>query len=153
MKFVLATALALAPCPALADFTGRVVHIVDGDTLDILVSESPIRVRLESLEAPEPGQPFGRRSQQSLAGICAGKDARFVQRGKDRDGTPAGIVTCGTVEANREQVRLGLAWVHVERGSKRSPLSDVQHEARIEKRGLWVDAHPVPPWRWRTRKR
>lgn len=151
MRILLAIVLASASCLALADFTGRVIYVVDGDTLGILVSETTIRVRLDSVDAPELGQAFGRRSRQSLARICAGKDARVAQRGKDRDGRPVGIVTCGTVEANREQVRLGLAWVHVKDASKGSGLYDVQDEARREKRGLWVDGYPVPPWKWRNR--
>ncbi|ENN3278633.1 endonuclease, partial [Escherichia coli] len=27
-----------------------------------------------------------------------------------------------------------------------------QNEARQQKRGLWSDADPVPPWIWRHRK-
>ena len=153
MRVISAIVLALAPSLALADFTGRVVDIIDGDTLDILVSETPVRVRLASADAPELGQAFASRSQQSLARICAGKDARVSPRGKDRHGTVLGMVTCGTVEANREQVRLGLAWVYGGYGSKRTPLYDVQHAARLDKRGLWADAHPLPPWKWRNAKR
>lgn len=153
MRIILAIVLALAPCLALADFTGRVVKIVDGDTLDILASETPIRVRLDSIDAPERGQAFGRRSHHSLARICAGKHARVADRGKDRYGRSVGIVTCDTVEANREQVRLGMAWVYVKYASAGSPLYGVQHEARIERRGLWVDANPVAPWKWRNRNR
>jgi endonuclease YncB( thermonuclease family) len=153
VRIAVAIVLALAPWLALADFTGRVVRIVEGDTLDILVSETPIRVRLEAIDAPERGQAFGKRSQQSLARICAGKGARVAQRGKDCYGRPIGIVTCDTVEANREQVRLGMAWVYVKYASTGSPLYGVQHEAKIERRGLWADADPVAPWKWRYRKR
>ncbi|EJK8869252.1 endonuclease, partial [Escherichia coli] len=28
----------------------------------------------------------------------------------------------------------------------------LQNEARQQKRGLWSDADPVPPWIWRYRK-
>lgn len=34
-----------------------------------------------------------------------------------------------------------------------SVLYGIESEARIRHRGLWVDADPVPPWRWRRTKR
>jgi endonuclease YncB( thermonuclease family) len=57
----------IAPITALADFTGRVVKVADGDTITVLVDERQVRVRLESIDAPESKQAFGKRSQQSLA--------------------------------------------------------------------------------------
>ncbi len=32
---------------------------------------------------------------------------------------------------------------------KDSPLYDLQSDAWASRRGLWVDARPVPPWEWR----
>jgi hypothetical protein len=40
-------------------FTGRVVTILDGDTVDVLVGKRPRRVRLEGIDAPEKAQAFG----------------------------------------------------------------------------------------------
>jgi endonuclease YncB( thermonuclease family) len=37
--------LALTPWLALADFTGRVVKVSDGDTITVLVNKTQIRVR------------------------------------------------------------------------------------------------------------
>jgi endonuclease YncB( thermonuclease family) len=48
--------LAVGHGAALADFTGRVVRIVDADTLDVLANQTPIRVRLDSIDAPERGR-------------------------------------------------------------------------------------------------
>jgi micrococcal nuclease len=32
---------------------------------------------------------------------------------------------------------------------RETALRDLEQEARTAKRGLWVDASPVPPWEWR----
>src|SRR5687768_14921235 len=68
---LLSVAMALGPGAALADFTGRVVKVSDGDTLTVLVNKTQIRVRLDAIDAPELGQAFGKRSRQSLAQLCA----------------------------------------------------------------------------------
>jgi endonuclease YncB( thermonuclease family) len=42
-----------------------VVKVADGDTITVLVNKTQIRVRLDSIDAPERKQAFGTRSQQS----------------------------------------------------------------------------------------
>lgn len=46
---------------------------------------------------------------------------------------------------------LGAAWVY-EQYNTDPVLPVLQNEARQQKRGLWSDADPVPPWIWRHRK-
>jgi endonuclease YncB( thermonuclease family) len=53
--------LAIASQSALGDFTGPVVKVQDGDTLTVLVANAEVRVRLDGIDAPEMGQPYGRR--------------------------------------------------------------------------------------------
>ena len=48
-------------------------------------------------------------------------------------------------------VRAGAAWVY-EQYNTDPVLPVLQNEARQQKRGLWSDADPVPPWIWRHRK-
>jgi micrococcal nuclease len=144
--------LALAPCTALADFTGRVVKVSDGDSLTVLVNKRHVRVRLEGIDAPERGQPFSRRSRQSLTGICAAKDAVVADRGKDRHGRTIGSVTCAGVEASTEQVRRGMAWVLARYVPLGSALYELEAYARLRQLGLWADPQPVAPWDWHRAK-
>ena len=146
-------ALAATPCAALADLTGRVVRIVDGDTLIVLVEKTRVLVRLDSIDAPELKQPFGRRSQQSLAELCAGKIARVIDRGLDRYGRTIGRIACDGVDANSEQVRRGMAWVFDRYALRDSPLYWLQGDAQVFRRGLWADPHPMAPWEWRRKTR
>jgi micrococcal nuclease len=154
MKRILAAvALLVVAISAFADFTGRVAKVSDGDTLTVLFNKTQVRVRLDAIDAPERGQAFGKRSQQSLAQLCAGKDAQVVERGKDRYGRTIGVVTCAAIEANTEQVRRGLAWVFVKYAPTGSPLYGLEAAAKAQGLGLWSEPHPIAPWKWRAAER
>ena len=47
---------------------GRIVGVHDGDTITLLdVDNRQHKIRLDGIDAPELGQPFGRASKQHLA--------------------------------------------------------------------------------------
>lgn len=138
---------------ARADFVGRVVKVSDGDTLTVLAERKEVKVRLDSIDAPELKQPFGRRAQQSLAELCAARTARVVEKGHDRYGRTVGWIACDGVDVNSEQVRRGMAWVFERYAPRNSPLYGLQGEARSSRRGLWADPQPTAPWEWRLKSR
>lgn len=130
------------------------MRIADGDTLTILeAGHRQRRTRLADIDAPEKAQPFGTRSRQSLAKLCAGKVATVADRGLDRYGRTIGVVTCAGIDANAEQVRRGMAWVYRHYAPEHSPLYALEADARLAKPGLWVDPKPVPPWVLRRERR
>ena len=135
---------------AAADLEGRVIAVPDGDTLTIRVRGENLRVGLDGVDAPEIGQAYGKSARRSLAQLCRGKDASVVERGKDEDGRILGSVRCGEVDVNAEQVRRGLAWVHLRYLPLGSPLYEFEANARLRRVGLWRAAKPVPPWEWRA---
>jgi len=132
---------------------GRVVSVSDGDTLTVLVDRRQVKVRLVDIDAPESKQPFGARSKQSLATLCFNKEAKLEAQGKDRYGRIIATVYCAGTDANAAQVRQGMAWVFDRYASPSSPLYALQIEAKAERRGLWSDPAPVPPWEWRQHQR
>jgi endonuclease YncB( thermonuclease family) len=144
--------LVLVGCSAQAEtFEGKVVRVVDGDSLIVELKQERIRVRLKEIDAPEIKQPFGKRSQESLTAICANKAVRVVWTEKDRNRRTLGRVWCAGIDANAEQVRRGMAWVF-DRYVKDRSLYPLQEGARTARRGLWADAAPLPPWEWRQAK-
>ncbi len=149
LRAALAVALAIAVSAAHA-FTGKVIGISDGDTLTVLDRQQPVRVRLVGIDAPESGQPFGRRAKNSLSELAFGKLADVAARGRDSYGRVLGWVRVDGVDLSAEQVRRGYAWVF--RQFTNDPaLIALESEARAARRGLWAGRAPVPPWTWRDR--
>ena len=137
---------------------GKVIRVLDGDTIEIktlpakiVVYEVPIRVRLINIDAPEKKQPFGRWSTSQLKTLVAGKQVTVSYSHKDRYGRIIGhVFTTNGTDASRFMVQSGAAWVY-ERYNVDESLPALQREAQEQKRDLWADANPVPPWEWRIR--
>lgn len=47
-------------------------------------------------------------------------------------------------------VRAGLAWADVRVAASDKTFADLQAQAQREKRGLWTDSRPTPPWQFRA---
>ena len=134
-----------------ADFTGRVVGISDGDTISVMHGTRAEKVRLNGIDCPEKRQAFGQRAKQFTSKLAFKKDVTVKTFGRDKYGRTLGdvILPDGRM-LNQELVRAGLAWWY-EKYSKDPRLRDLQGEARLAKRGLWVYPDPIPPWEWRHR--
>ena len=169
MPRFLAALLALVISAAqAATLEGRVVRVADGDTLTVLDSQKrQYTIRINGVDAPEKGQPFGDRSRQNLAHYVAGKDVRVDWHKKDQYGRLVGQIwvappdcpTCPkTLDVGLAQVRDGLAWHYKRFELEQTPKDRVrygkaEHEARSKRVGLWQDKEPVAPWEWRRRGR
>lgn len=49
---------------------GKVVRIVDGDTLVLLADEKQHKIRLSDIDTPERKQPFGTKAKQALSDLA-----------------------------------------------------------------------------------
>ena len=128
----------------------KVIRITDGDTMTLLVDSKPLRIRLANIDAPEKNQPFGQKSKESLSDICWGADATYDAQTVDRYGRTVAVVFCNSVEANREQVRRGMAWVY-SKYNKDKNLPEIELKARSDRVGLWFEKDNVEPWVFRLR--
>jgi endonuclease YncB( thermonuclease family) len=133
-----------------------VIGISDGDTLtarcDTPAGLQALKVRLAEIDAPERRQAFGTRSRQHLASLCFRKQAEVGPTAMDRYRRMVARVQCNGIDASAEQVRAGMAWAFT-RYLRDPAIASLEKEAREERRGLWVDASPVPPWVWREQRR
>lgn len=135
-----------------AEMRGKVTRVLDGDTIEVLQDKKPVRIRLANIDAPEKTQAFGRWSMNQLKGLVAAQPVTVTYTQTDRYGRIIGnvFITNGT-EASRFMVQSGAAWVY-ERYNTDKALPDLQREAQKQKRGLWADSQPMPPWEWRHNK-
>ena len=126
------------------------------DRLTLLdASKTQHRIRLDGIDAPESGQPFGNRSKQSLSDLVIRKEARASCPKTDRYGRQVCQVKVVGVDVGLEQIRRGMAWhfkgYATEQSSEdRAAYATAEVQAREAGRGLWGDAHPMPPWEWRA---
>ena len=130
-------------------YAGRVVRVIDGDTISVLADRIEVRIRLAECDAPESSQPFGYRAKQFTSYLVFGRNVTVIVQGTDRYGrTIAHITTDQGLDLSTELMRAGFArWY---RQYSRNPgLGVLEMEARGAKRGLWTDASPMPPWEWR----
>jgi micrococcal nuclease len=66
--------LLLFPYSSFAEFIGLVVSVLDGDTLEVLHSNRPERIRLSGIDCPEKGQAYGTRAKQAASALVLGKE-------------------------------------------------------------------------------
>ena len=150
-----------------ATIRGVVVKIRDGDTVQLQTdSGRRIEIRLNAIDAPErrgdasPSQPYAQRARMHLARLAAKRRATFQTFSMDRYGRHVGLLAIetanGSVDAGLWQVSSGMAWVYSRYLAElphamRQRYRDAEKQARLERRGLWQDAHATAPWEWRQR--
>ena len=140
-------------------YRAKVVRIVDGDTLVVLNdANEQIKIRLEGIDTPEQGQPFGSKSKEKLSELTFGKTVVVAVTGTDFFKRTLGYIeipihtfAVDPINANAELIRYGLAW-HYIKYNKSPELAELEQSAHDAKLGLWSDPSPVPPWDWRKKK-
>lgn len=130
----------------------QVIAVIDGDTVDIFFDGKKKRVRLEGIDAPERGQPYGTQAKQALSKLVFGKAVTVESTGTDRYGRMLARLRVGPLDVCRQLVENGMAW-HYKRYSDDPDLAKAENAARKAKQGLWTDPNPLPPWDWRKRRR
>jgi micrococcal nuclease len=145
----------LAPLGASADqFTGKVVGISDGDTLSVLREGKAVKVRLHGVDTPEKAQAFGTQARKFTSDLVFQHDVTVVVQSTGRYGRLVGEVLLPDGRSlNQELVKAGMAWWYQQYAPNDITLAQLEAEARTAKRGLWADAHPIPPWEWRKGQR
>ncbi len=142
---------------------GMVKTVHDGDTV-VLVGRGigRLTVRLYGIDAPEttkpdrPGQPYSSQARRVLMYKLLGREVTVQLREYDQYGRGVGVVLLGGRDINAEMVADGQAWAYRRflDGPYASTYIRLEEQARRQRRGLWRDPNPQPPWEFRkTRSR
>jgi endonuclease YncB( thermonuclease family) len=145
----------LLASPSLS-FQATVTKVKDGDTADLIASEK-FTCRLYGIDAPETakrgkrGQPYGVEAQDNLTRLIGGKTVDVELTGAKTYNREVCRIYRNGEDINLRMVRDGYAWAYVQylKRPHASEFIGAEEEARREKRGLWHDYNPTPPWEFR----
>lgn len=141
-------------------FRAMVINVSDGDTVTALVNNTPVRVRLANIDAPEtghgrcrPAQPWSTQSKNHLSNLIKKRHAAFTCTDVDRYGRRICDIELDGLSVNREMVRKGLAWANRShpRFLRDPQVAQAEQRAQSSGAGLWQDRSAVEPWLWRSR--
>lgn len=157
MKYLLILLLSLATQLLAYDYKAKVVGVMDGDTIKVLDSNNvQHKIRLYGIDAPEKKQAFGEKSKLYLSSLIFGKEVTVRVVNKDRYGREvASVFYKNEPSVNLEMLSAGYAWAYLSYIKKRfRPLyQEYEWLAKKDKKGLWADPNPTPPWEFRRNKK
>ncbi|HEY9685403.1 MAG TPA: thermonuclease family protein [Coleofasciculaceae cyanobacterium] len=127
---------------------GPICKIVDGDTYHYC---DGTKIRLDSVDTPEKGEPFYWVARRSLADLLQTRDIKLEGCHTDTTGKrQACRVFANGKDVQAELVRQGMAWDWPKYSGGKYQAEE--REAMEAKRGLWVDSKATEV-HWGTRKR
>lgn len=132
--------------------TGVVTSVHDGDTVTVAGKN----IRLDSLDAPELTQTYGKQSQANLASLVLNQQVLVAYTKSDKYGRIVGAVfTPDCVYVNLKQVSTGSAWYYRAyqceiSATARSQFEAAEDAAKAGDLGLWAGTSATPPWVYRN---
>ncbi|OMH23749.1 hypothetical protein BK726_14400 [Bacillus thuringiensis serovar londrina] len=128
---------------------GKVIHIKDGDTIDVNVKGQKQTVRLLLLDTPEsvsqkiPPQKMGKEASSFLKKQLKGKRVTMVyDRGpkEDKYGRKLAYVFCNGIHINELMVKSGygiIAYISKPNTTLLPEMLEAEKEAKEAKAGVW----------------
>jgi endonuclease YncB( thermonuclease family) len=109
--YILAFYLLLITNVFVTSFTGKLVKVLDGDTVEVLHDGKAERIRLAQIDYHEKGQPFGQAARRYVLDVAAQKVVTVEVKTVDRYGRTVGEVFLPNGHnLNKQIVGAGYAW-------------------------------------------
>lgn len=122
----------------------RVVHVVDGDTLDVECRAFSDQVRMLRIDTPEAGQRGHSEARAALLDLVQGRDVFLLFEERDvrqrgNYGRLLAYVYADDRNVNVEMVRRGWStfWTKFGEGRFADAFAAAEREAKQAERGLW----------------
>lgn len=148
------TLMVMAVLPGLswADFLAKVVTVEEGDRLRIHHDGRSQTIYLRDVDCPELKQPYGKQAKHATAAYVGNREVVIRSLTRNRQGrVSAEVLLQDGRNVGHELLKEGLAWWKRTDSTDRD-LERVETLARAERKGLWSDPNPVPPWKWKVAK-
>ena len=131
---------------------GNVVYVSAGDAVSIAAKDGSVySIRLEGIDAPEPGQEYAIKSKEYLAAMIEAMDVTVLLQDADSEAPYLARVYFEDSDINLRQLENGMAWYYaptLSAGSSvdRATFEQAERAARTNRVGLWAESDPVEPW-------
>lgn len=128
---------------------GDVTSVSDGDTMVVLVDGEKFKVRLYGVDAPEKNQQSGPEAATFTSDLVKGKAVTVMVHDRDRYGRVVGEVFIEGRSVNRLLAQQGWAWWYETYADEDRDLQRLVSKAKTDRKGLWTESSPIPPWDFR----
>ena len=116
-----------------SSFTGKLIKVLDGDTVEVLHNGKAERIRLAQIDCPEKNQPFSQAAKRYVLDVAAHKIVTVQVETVDRYGRTVGEVFLPDgSNLNKQIVGAGFAWQY-KKYSKDTEYSDLEKSAKGER--------------------
>ncbi len=151
VNIVVLLALSGVVAHAQESFYGRVIKVIDGDSLLITAFGRNVEVRLYGVDAPEYTQPFGEDAKKFTKQWIGGQRVIVQPLYVDAYKRTVAVITQNDRVLNRDITGAGLAWVYPRycRQEVCKKWMELEKVAREGRKGLWSGSKPISPWTWK----
>jgi len=132
-----------------AAWQAKVVDMFDGDTLILSVGGRAMIIKLFGIDCPEKEQPFGIKAKDYSVSVVSGKQINIITVDEKR--YPMCKVYVEGRCLNEELLKAGYAW-HDDRDFSYEKWEIIEKKAVEQKKGLWSQEKPEPPWEFRGKQ-
>jgi endonuclease YncB( thermonuclease family) len=141
--------------PAREQLAAKVIAYASGSAFSVLDPKEKLRrVKLAGIDTPETTQRFGAQARQLAAEYLSAKPILIAIDKTEKDARVHGRVNVDGRDVGLVLIEAGLAWCDPHDAAIlpeqiRETYWKACDTAKAQRRGLWQDGHPTPPWDYR----
>ena len=135
---------------------GEVLDVVDGKTVLVAIPGGKVKVELQYIDVPEPGQQLSETVTAHLRGLVMGKSVQYRPITLLRD-RAIGRLTIRDIDISQQMLRDGAAWHKPDHSGQEKAEYDIyattEAAAKNENVGVWSIPELKPSWERQVEKK